>query len=353
MLVCRPVFKAGEGLVNSGAGGFDSHALPPSIAFLTQPPRLSLLAPLPVTAHPASQRAIDTSNLPLALKAMRAGFGILQLISRSTAVRLAARLFVQPRRHRSPERERLVLVEAARSTVRHKGKDIAVYAWDPRPAGSGGESPPTILLVHGWEGRGGQLGAFVAPLLGAGMRVVAFDHVGHGESDGRACALPTMRDTLHTLAESFLMGPPDGVIAHSMGSFAVSLAMADGWRETAAVYVSPPDDLLVYFGRYLELVTGSRDLLPDMIELMEERFGEAVEEFEFRHLVETLNQPLLVLHSTDDPDVPIDGGRFVAEHWPGAAIREFEGLGHRRILRDPEVHRAATDFLVESLRIQS
>ena len=29
MLVCRPVFKAGEGLVNSGAGGFDSHALPP------------------------------------------------------------------------------------------------------------------------------------------------------------------------------------------------------------------------------------------------------------------------------------------------------------------------------------
>ena len=29
VLVCRPVFKAGEGLVNSGAGGFDSHALPP------------------------------------------------------------------------------------------------------------------------------------------------------------------------------------------------------------------------------------------------------------------------------------------------------------------------------------
>lgn len=242
-----------------------------------------------------------------------------------------------------------MLAGAVRAIVRHNHKNVAVYSWDPPSAVGAGKAPPTILLVHGWEGRGGQMGSFVGPLVAAGMRVVAFDHIGHGESDGRACALPTMRDTLHSLAESFLQGPPDGVIAHSMGSFAVSLAMADGWRETAAVYVSPPDDLLVYFGRYLELVTGSQDMLPDMIQLMEERFGEAVEEFEFRHLVETLNQPLLVLHSVDDADVPIEGGRFVAEHWPGAKIREFDGLGHRRILRDPDVLAAATAFLVESL----
>ena len=284
---------------------------------------------------------------------MRAGFGILRRVSRGSAVRLAARLFVQPRRHGVPEREQRVLVTATRSTARHKDKDIAVYTWNPPvgdpAAGVDGGPTPTVLLVHGWEGRGGQLGAFVAPLVAQGMRVVAFDHVGHGESEGRACALPTMRDTLHMLAETVLGGPPDGVIAHSMGSFAVSLAMADGWRGTAAVYVSPPDDLLVYFGRYLELVTGSQDLLPDMIQLMEERFGEAVEEFEFRHLVETLNQPLLVLHSTDDPDVPIEGGRFVAEHWPGAEIREFDGLGHRRILRDRGTIQCAAAFLGDIL----
>jgi pimeloyl-ACP methyl ester carboxylesterase len=111
--------------------------------------------------------------------------------------------------------------------------------------------------------------------------------------------------------------------------------------------VSPPDDLLVYFSHYLDLVTGSDDLLDDLVRLMEERFGERAEEFEFRRLVETLDQPLLVLHAADDEDVPIEAGRFVASHWPAARMVELDGLGHRRILRDPGAIQAAATFLAE------
>jgi hypothetical protein len=40
---------------------------------------------------------------------------------------------------------------------------LPVYSW-----GSG----PTILLAHGWSGRGSQLGAFVEPLVEQGFRLV-------------------------------------------------------------------------------------------------------------------------------------------------------------------------------------
>lgn len=301
---------------------------------------------MPVTAHPASQRAAD----PLALRALRTGFRVLRAIHRPTAVKVAARLFVQPRRHPRPEWERAILQDAERRTVTHKDKQVAAFVWAPTTPPSGGE-PPTALLVHGWEGRGTQLGRFVEPLRAAGHRVIAFDHVGHGDSDGRACALPTMRDTLRSVAEQTLPEPdrgPELVVAHSMGSFATSLLLADGWRGTRAVYVSPPDDLLVYFAHYLELVTGDDGLLPDMIALMERRFGEKVETFAFRRLVETLDQDLLILHSRDDPDVPIEAGRFVAEHWAGSRMVELDGLGHRRILRDPDVVAAAAAFAAEA-----
>lgn len=298
-----------------------------------------------VSAHPASQRAARESDLPLPqriqLGLTRTGFSLLRKVARPAAVALAAKMFVQPRRHGRPEREEEIAARAEKLEVRHKDKDIAVYEWSPAR-----EATRTAILVHGWEGRGTQLAAFVDPLLALGMRVVAFDHVGHGASDGRACSLPTMRDTLRTVAEA-VCGErgPSGLIAHSMGSFAASLLLAEGWRATRAVYVSPPDDLLVYFSRYLELVTGDDSLLPDLIESMEERFGEDARDFEFRNLVETLTQPLLVLHSIDDRDVPVEGGRFVAEHWPGAVFRAFDGLGHRRILRDPGVVEAAVTFL--------
>ena len=332
MLVCRPVFKAGEGLVNSGAGGFDSHALPP----ISQP------SSMVVTAHPASQRAIDKSDLPLTLRLTRTGFSLLRKVSRPAAVKLAARMFVQPRRHDRPAREEEVAARGRTFSVRHKDKDIVVYEWSP----AAHEATSTTILVHGWEGRGTQLAAFVDPLLESGERVVAFDHVGHGESDGRACSLPTMRDTLRTVAgEVCGERGPDNLIAHSMGSFAASLLLAEGWRDTRVVYISPPDDLLVYFSHYLEIVTGDDSLLPDLIESLEERFGEDAREFEFRNLVETLAQPLLVLHSLDDHDVPVEAGRFVAEHWSGAVFCAFDGLGHRRILRDPGVVEAAMTFL--------
>jgi len=295
---------------------------------------------MPVTAHPASQRGFDASALPVGLRAMRLLFRGLRLVSRRSAARLAGNLFVRPRRHEAPARETDLAARGERRVVRHKDKDVVCWLW--------GAGERTCVLVHGWEGRGTQLGAFVDPLLEEGFRVVAFDHVGHGESDGRACALPTMRDTLRTVASELCGGAPDAVVAHSMGSFATSLLLAEGWRGTRVVYVSPPDDLLVYFGRYLDLVTGGDDLLPDLVRLMEERFGERVEDFEFRRLVETLDQPLLVLHSRDDFDVPIEAGRFVAEHWSGARMAEVDGLGHRRILRDPGVVGAAVEHVART-----
>ena len=298
-----------------------------------------------VNAHPASQRGVDHLDLPLQLRLMRLGFRGLRLVSRGLAGRLALHLFITPRRHEPPAREREALARAERFTVPHRGRELAAWRWSAE-----GERTGTALLVHGWEGRGGQLHHFAPALTRAGLDVVTFDHVGHGESGGKRCSLPTMRDALRAVAEAVLPDPdlgPDCLVAHSMGTFASSLLLAEGWRGTRVCYVAPPDDLLVYFSRYLHLVTGSDDLLPDLVRRMEQRFGERAEEFEFRRLVETLDQPLLVLHSEDDADVPIAAGRFVSDHWPGARLLEFTGLGHRRILRDERVLRAAGAFLSE------
>jgi pimeloyl-ACP methyl ester carboxylesterase len=300
-----------------------------------------------VNAHPASQRGVDQLKLPWSLRAMRLGFRVLRLVSRRAAGRLALHLFVTPRRHSPPVRELEVLELGERFTVTDRGRSLAAWRWSRE---GGGPERGTAILVHGWEGRAGQLHGFVKPLQRAGFDVVAFDHVGHGESDGKRCSLPTMRNTLRAVAEQTLDDPAKGpacIVAHSMGTFAASLLLAEGWRETRACYLSPPDDLLVYFSHYLELITGSDELFDDLIRLMEERFGERAEEFEFRRLVEVLDQPLLVLHASDDQDVPIEAGRFVAAHWPGAQMIELDGLGHRRILRDPGAIGAAVSFLTE------
>jgi pimeloyl-ACP methyl ester carboxylesterase len=56
--------------------------------------------------------------------------------------------------------------------------------------------------------------------------------------------------------------------------------------------------------------------------------------------------PLLVLHDADDREVPFEEGAALAARWRGAVLRESHGLGHNRILRDPEIGVALTEFLL-------
>jgi hypothetical protein len=55
--------------------------------------------------------------------------------------------------------------------------------------------------------------------------------------------------------------------------------------------------------------------------------------------------PLLAIHDRDDRETEADGSIRVTKIWPGATVELTEGLGHRRILRDPAVIELALGFL--------
>src|SRR5262245_35302817 len=104
----------------------------------------------------------STTGRPLALRLAQLEIALGDRLSPELAGRTAARLFLSPRRFDRPEAERELLSRARRFDV----NGLAAWRW--------GGGPP-VLLVHGWEGRGAQLGAFVDPLVGRGFSVITFD----------------------------------------------------------------------------------------------------------------------------------------------------------------------------------
>jgi pimeloyl-ACP methyl ester carboxylesterase len=58
-----------------------------------------------------------------------------------------------------------------------------------------------------------------------------------------------------------------------------------------------------------------------------------------------LRAPLLVFHDRDDVTVPYHEGAAIAAAWAGAELVTTRGLGHRDIVRDPEVVAEAVAFL--------
>jgi pimeloyl-ACP methyl ester carboxylesterase len=267
---------------------------------------------------------------------LRAGMHGLEVLLPPLAAQLAERLMLTPLRHRTPRRERPVLDAARVLTLPWwpRGNTLVGYAW-----GSG----PPILLVHGWAGRAAQLGEFVAPLVTGGHRVIAFDLPAHGRSDGDRSNLIEFREALLAIARRY--GPFAGVLAHSMGGAAATMAVAAGLSTRRLVLIGAPASLLEQTQRVAESLGVSAGTVARMTARLEERFSFPLDAIEIEALAPRVAVATLVVHDEGDDEVPFEAAVRVARVLPRARLMRTQGLGHRRILRDPATVDAIAEFL--------
>lgn len=272
---------------------------------------------------------------PLAIRLMRLAFQIGGRLAPKLSGRWAHYLWFRPQRHVPPAREQALLANAVCLPLAHAGKHIAVYSW-----GAG----PLILLVHGWSGRGAQMGAFADPLVQAGYRVIAFDAPAHGRSTGEDTNLPEIGDVLLELVRQH--GPLHAVIAHSFGVLATLYAIGEGLNLARVVGISPPssiEGLIDKFAQGLSIPTAALEV---MRTLFEARFGlDAWQRFSPVRLAQSTTVDALIVHDDTDREVPCQEGEALAKAWPGARMLRTSGLGHRRILRDSQVIAEAIAFV--------
>jgi pimeloyl-ACP methyl ester carboxylesterase len=208
---------------------------------------------------------------------------------------------------------------------------------------------PVVYLVHGWGGRGAQFGALVEPLVAAGHRVVMFDAPAHGDSDhGPAGPRRTNGVEFAKALDAVFceFGPAEAVIAHSMGTISTYLAIRYGWLGAGRlVFVAP----MVEFNGLLDQFQIALGFGPRTRRALEQEVtdfvGVPVRAFDARvqaaH-VEPL--PTLVLTDRGDRQTPYaDVVDFVETI--GAPLVTTDGLGHRKILRDPDVVRTIVEYV--------
>jgi len=265
---------------------------------------------------------------------LRAAFAILGRAAPGLAATWALDLFFTPRGRRGSRRITALLSDARRFDVTVDGQRVAAWAWGDGPA---------VYLVHGWAGVGGQLAAFVPPLRAGGFRVVTFDAPGHGASGGRRSSIVHFARALHALVAE--AGGAHAVIAHSLGAAAVVRALAQGLDVKRAVFVGPTEGPRDWSERFRAHLGVPPHVMTAMRERSERWLGARWEDFDVPALARTRSTPLLVFHDRGDAEVPWTDGAAIAGAWPGARLVTTTGLGHRRILRDPQVVSRAVAFV--------
>jgi hypothetical protein len=89
---------------------------------------------------------------------------------------LVKKMFFTPSRYKITPVETQYLESGESFQLAVHDKTVQCWKW-----GSG----PSILLAHGWNGRGIQLYHFIEPLMQGGYSVIGYDAPGHGVSQGK------------------------------------------------------------------------------------------------------------------------------------------------------------------------
>jgi pimeloyl-ACP methyl ester carboxylesterase len=239
--------------------------------------------------------------------------------------------FATPRRTELRPRE----VEIQRAgTQLVLGEGLAGTRW--------GEGP-TVLLVHGWEGRGTSLMAFIRPLVDSGFQVVALDGPGHGNSPGETT--DSMDFARHLAGVGQDLGPLAGVVAHSMGAASTALAIRRGLQVEKVVLLAGLSSVFGVLERYVRFIGVPEPVAQRFYTLMARRLGASPSDMDVALVCRDFTIPALILHDPEDDEVPFADAQAVAAAWPGARLHVVTGCGHYRILFAPQVVEEVVGFL--------
>lgn len=295
--------------------------------------------PAAVIAHPQNStnvRSWTDRAAPWPVRALFRAIGPFPELAGAAA----GRLFMTPPRPRVSPRVAQVLTRGEPVHVPWRGGSLRAWSWGAGPA---------VLLVHGWGGYGAQLASFVPALEAAGYRAIAIDGPAHGASPGRRTSLVEFAEAVLRVAET--VGPLAGIIAHSFGGAATAVAISrtsrtsQGLNPKRIVFVAPASDPLLATRRFAAALGLPEPGRRAMQARLEKKIGVRMEDLVVPPLAAGFDVPLRVVHDRDDREVPWEEGSAIAAAWPGAELITTRGLGHYRILHDPEVVREAVEFL--------
>lgn len=252
---------------------------------------------------------------------------------------LAAALFCHPMREgRRVPREEAYLANATRLALPTSHGVLAAWLWGGEEA-----AKPLVACVHGWEGHGAQLGAFAAPLVEAGFRVLAFDAPGHGESPGEEAHVPLVARVLPELQAQ--TAPFFGLIGHSMGAAAAAMATTLGVPARGLVLLAPPLSMLERVERLAARLQLAPELRAAFVAAAERRTGVSFADVDMRTAARTARCPALVFHDPEDTDTSFTAAEEIVALWSGARLVPCPGRGHYRILATPTIVRETVEFI--------
>lgn len=275
--------------------------------------------------------------LKIRILGLRIYYNSIGLLLKDRSANELIKLFTTPRSRVIRQKETEILATATTTEISFDNHKVKLYSW--------GEGDKYVLLCHGWESNAGSLGAFVEPLCQKGYKLIAYDSLAHGESEGKQANMIIFKDIAKAIIQE--KGMPEIAIGHSLGAnVIILLAKEEKLKIPKVILISPFNQIMAVFQGFKGIVKIPNSIYSIMLDKISNRFNYNVREMEFGKVgKDSLLENILIMHDKDDKITPYKHSSSMSANWGIAQLEEINGSGHYKILWHSSTIKIALEFI--------
>ncbi|EOD81423.1 putative hydrolase or acyltransferase [Grimontia indica] len=196
---------------------------------------------------------------------------------------------------------------------------------------------PTWVLTHGWSGSSNQFFPLMEYIAEAGFTALAYDHPGHGKSEGKEGSIPAFLCALDDILNQ--QEKIEGVVAHSMGGATLLESEHPSLQGKPIILVAP---VLKYWDNLFGTIEASgysMKLFKEVIASVGQEYNVRIEDIDPFVKLGQRQSPVVIVHDKGDRFAPF-GVSKEATIYDHVTLVETEGLGHGRVLKSAPLKEA-------------
>ena len=255
------------------------------------------------------------------------------ILSPRKAAEAAFQLFCTPFSRKKKRKEPPIFHKAEKLSFKMDGSVIRGFRWKAEhPNGK------TILICHGFSSYAYKFEKYVSPLKKEGFDVLAFDAPAHGNSDGKLINAAIYKKAILETEKQF--GPVYGIMGHSLGGLAASLAFEElsNNQNRKLVLVAPATETQRALDNFFAIIPVDEKVKQAFEQMIREMANKPVSYYSVSRVVKNIRSGVFWIHDRHDTICPFEDVKPVLSlNLPHVKFLITEEMGHSKVYKDNKV----------------
>lgn len=196
-------------------------------------------------------------------------------------------------------------------------------------------SGPVWVLTHGWSGSANQFYPLMQHIAEQGYTALAYDHPGHGNSEGVVGHIPAFVQGLESVLDHY--DEVAGLVGHSMGTATAIECQHPKLANKPLLLIAPVLDYLDNLLGSIERSGYSMRLFKAVVEKVEQKYDYPLETVDPFNKLKQRTAQTIIVHDPKDRFAKFSESEKAAKQMAKVELVATSGQGHGRIMKSQYV----------------